>query len=75
MEDLLNQVLSKLDQMEAAAKDRHFEVNQRLDRIETKLDAVYEQVAKNSEVDNELAATVQDHETDIRLMKKLLTNQ
>ncbi|MEK8128349.1 hypothetical protein WMW72_10585 [Paenibacillus filicis] len=75
MEALLKQMLDKLQQIEADGKDRHFEVIQRLDRIESRLETVYEQVAKNSEAGHEIAATVQDHETDIRLIKKLLTNQ
>ncbi|MBB6669921.1 hypothetical protein [Cohnella nanjingensis] len=52
-------------------------VEKKLDRIEIKVDATFEQVAKNTEheaVFNELAATVEDHSTDIRLLKKLVAN-
>ena len=67
VEELMKQILEKLDRIES-----------KVDRIENKLDAVYEQTARNSELEsslNDLSSTVQDHDTDIRLIKKVLTNQ
>lgn len=71
MDESIKQILAELLQNSLDAKER-------LVRIENKLDAVYQQVATNTEFDTvmkELAITVDEHGTDIKLIKKLLSNQ
>lgn len=74
---LLKQIAVNLIDLTEQFKEFRSEINTKIDRIEQKLDAAYEQVAKNTENDtafNELAATVADHDVDIKLLKRALAN-
>lgn len=66
-DQLLIQILDKLDNMES-------EIRTELKNINAKLDSITEQVARNTEEDTGLSAKVEKLETDVRLIKKLLTN-
>lgn len=71
MEELLKEILKKLDKMDHEAESFRGEVIK-------KLNTITEQVVKNTEFEvtvHELTATVQDQGTDIKLIKKLLSNQ
>ncbi|MFC5700811.1 hypothetical protein ACFPVX_05935 [Cohnella faecalis] len=46
----------------------------KIDRLERKLDATFEQVVRNTEHDskwNEIAVSVEEQQTDIKILKKL----
>jgi len=67
-----------------ATKDDIAELHSKIDfmasdfaRMETKLDATFEQVAMNTEFEatvRELAVCVEENTTDIKLLKKLVSN-
>jgi len=68
----MEELLAKMDSL--ATKEDIALVKEEISLIHHKLDAIMEQVARNTEADTtfkELAATVDDHETDIRLIVPL----
>ena len=56
-DEVLKQILEKLDTIDT-----------KVDRIEKKLDATFEQVAKSAETINEIAATQQRHERVLEVL-------
>lgn len=58
-EELLKQILEKLDTIDT-----------KVDRIEKKLDATFEQVAKSAETINEIAVTQERHERVLEVLSK-----
>jgi hypothetical protein len=78
MEEILKQILIRLDHLATKDDINHLATKDDIASINQKLDAIMSQVALNTEQDtafNEVATTVQDQGTDIKLIKKLLTNQ
>jgi len=75
---------TKDDIANMATKDDIAELHSKIDfmasdftRMETKLDATFEQVAMNTEFEatvRELAVCVEENTTDIKLLKKLVSN-
>ncbi|MNW68697.1 hypothetical protein D3C74_475320 [compost metagenome] len=65
MEEVLKQILDKLNAIEGtmATKDD-------VARIEKKLDATFEQVAKSAEIINEIAVTQERHERILEILSK-----
>lgn len=59
MEELLKQILDKLGNIDI-----------KVDRIEKKLDATFEQVAKSAEAINEISATQDRHERIFEVLSK-----
>ncbi|QJD82066.1 hypothetical protein [Cohnella herbarum] len=77
-DELLKQVIGEIKTLRNEVSSRMDALDLKLDRIESKLDATFEQVGKNTEHDstfNELAVTVDSHTTDIKLLKKLVANR
>ncbi|MBB6674835.1 hypothetical protein [Cohnella nanjingensis] len=75
MEEWLRQVVDKLNDIGREIRDFKSETHAKLDRIESKMDAVYEQVASNTEFQsqyNEISTTIEEHTTDLRILKKLV---
>lgn len=58
-EEILKQILEKLESMDT-----------KMDRIESKLDATFEQVAQSAETINEIAATQDRHERILEVLSK-----
>lgn len=58
-EELLKQILDKLES-----------IYTKVDRIEQKLDATFDQVAKSAETINEIAATQERHERVLEVLSK-----
>ena len=83
MEDhLLNQILSELkkvneriDSLSSEVSELHGDMHSGFENVNKKLDTISEQVAHNTEQYIGLSAKVDELETDVRLIKKLLTNQ
>lgn len=76
--ELLKKVIGEIKTFRKEVSSRMDALDLKLDRIENKLDATFEQVGKNAEHDttfNELAATVDSHTTDRKLLKKLVANR
>ncbi|MFD1136730.1 hypothetical protein [Paenibacillus urinalis] len=64
-EELLKQILDKLNHIES-----NMVTKEDAERIEKKLDATFEQVAKSSEVINEISATQERHERILEILSK-----
>lgn len=83
-EEILNQILGKLDSLDTRMDSFETRVTERMDsleakvdsldtkvdRIENKLDNTFEQVAKNTETIHEIAATQQRHERILEVLSK-----
>lgn len=73
MENLLKQILSELHEIKSTMAYK-----QDVEEIKQKLDTIYAQVAHNTEQEsklNDVADKVKDHDTDIKLIKRMLTSQ
>jgi len=71
MEARFESMDARLESMDARLES----MDARLNRIEQKLDATFEQTVHNTELlstFSQLAATVEDNTTDIKLLKKLI---
>ncbi|MFS0726115.1 hypothetical protein [Paenibacillus sp. 1P07SE] len=64
MEDLLKQILSKLDNLD----NRMQNVEDKLDRMEHKLDATFDQTAQNAEAISGIAAAQDRHERILEVL-------
>jgi archaellum component FlaC len=74
MDTRFDQIETRLDKIDTRFDQMETTMNVRFERLEIKLDAISEQVARNTENEssfNELAVTVARHTTDINLLKKL----
>jgi hypothetical protein len=72
-EQLLQKILEKLTVMESTMATQND-----IEKLNAKLDSVHSQVAHNTEhevIVTELSARVDELGTDVKLIKKLLTNQ
>lgn len=71
MENDINTIKKNQDQLES-------KLNIGFESINQKLDTIYSQVAINTEQEvrlNDLANKVNDHDTDIKLIKQIISNQ
>lgn len=81
MSEKLDLILSELQKMNARIEQLEsttLSINDRLDRYEKKLDTIMEQTVHNAELEStleELSTAVKANTTDIKLMKRILTNQ
>lgn len=88
MSEKLDLILSELQKMNARIERLEsneneiikmtLSINERLDQHEKKLDTIMEQTARNAELEStveELSSAVKANTTDIKLMKRILTNQ
>lgn len=73
------QALEKGQQkLEKGQQEFRAEVRSEFEKVQRKLDTIYSQVAHNTEQEvrlNEVIARVNEHDTDIRLIKKIVSNQ
>ncbi len=70
----LNQRLSYIEDKVTSVEDK-MASKEDIQAIQSKLDVIHDQVVRNSEQSTDLSGRVSDHETDIRLIKRVLTNQ
>lgn len=72
MENLLQQILSELNEIKA-----NMATKQDVEEIKQKLDTIYAQVAHNTEQEvklNDVTDKVKNLETDMKLIKRMLTS-
>lgn len=70
--ELLNKILEKLNDM--PTKQDIAAVNERLDRIEKKLDSTFDQVVRNSETQTEITQELNTHAHHFSIIDKQLVN-
>lgn len=78
MENMLKMILEKLQSLEVGQHEFRKEMAESISTLNKKLDHISEQVAQNTEYQNHvnnLSKKVQDLETDIKVIKKAITNQ
>lgn len=71
MEEILKKILDEIQSLGA-------EVQSGFEGVNKKLDTIYAQVAHNTEQEVkliEVVSKVEDHDTDIKLIKKVVSNQ
>lgn len=78
MEDMLKMIIQKLESLEVGQQGIRKDMAEGFSNLNKKLDHVSEQIAQNPEYQshvNDLSKKVEDLETDIKLIKKAITNQ
>lgn len=76
--DKLDLILSKLEEMQKSFSNDIHHVKSELSVINHKLDVIKEQTATNTEYQydiNQIANKVSDLETDVKIIKKAISNQ
>lgn len=78
MEDMLKQILVEMQSMKQEMNQRFDHVDKRFDELNHKLEVIREQTASNSEMYSPVADVqkqVDELATDIKLIKRAITNQ
>jgi len=76
-DEILKQLLEEMKAIRSELADVKVSMatKEDVESIHSKLDMIHQQVAANSEQYTDLAGRVSDHHTDIKLIKKAITNQ
>lgn len=78
MEEMLRKIITKLDTLEQGQQELKMEVRTDFEAVHKKLDIISAQVAHNTEQEvrlNDVIARVDQLETDVKVIKKAISNQ
>ncbi|GED14886.1 MbeD/MobD family mobilization/exclusion protein [Aneurinibacillus migulanus] len=78
MEEILKQILAEMQDMKKEMNQRFDSVDERFTELNHKLEVIREQTAANSEIHSPVADVqkqVDDLATDVKLIKRAITNQ
>ncbi|BAU26581.1 MbeD/MobD like protein [Aneurinibacillus soli] len=78
MEDMLKQILVEMQSMKQEMNQRFDHVDKQFDELNHKLEVIREQTASNSEMYSPVADVqkqVDELSTDVKLIKRAITNQ
>ncbi|GED16953.1 hypothetical protein [Aneurinibacillus migulanus] len=78
MEETLKQILIEMQDMKKEMNQRFDSVDERFNGLNHKLDVIREQTAANSEIHSpvtDVQKQVDDLATDVKLIKRAITNQ